>query len=87
MASGKARAYHGVMIDEHIKGSWVEWESGPAGVEPILVIETDLPLVPGVDGMRSSELDDMIDAAMKRHEKPNLQIKRTRVVPMGPYRA
>lgn len=74
------------MSNPHLKHSWIEWESGPSGVEPILVIETDIPLGPGSDGMPSSELDDLIHAAQEVHQKPGFILARVRLVPIGPYR-
>lgn len=69
------------------KGAWLEWERDPTGATPILVIETDLQLRPGVNGMPSADLDDMIDQTIAEFEKPNFKISRTRIVPTTAYRA
>jgi hypothetical protein len=49
----------------------------------VLVIETDLELDPGSERFDSSELDDLIDAAVEQFSPHGWTITRVDVVPVG----
>lgn len=86
IAPQRVKRYHLSMTHPNMKRAWIEWEYGPAGAAPILVIETDIPMSPGPNGMDSSNLDDMIDEAIKAYSSPSFTIYRARIVPLGTHR-
>jgi hypothetical protein len=75
------------MTHPNLKRSWIEWEFSPNGPAPVVVIETDLSLEPGPNGIDSSTLDDMIDEALAAHSSPNFKPQKARIVPAGKHNA
>lgn len=81
------------MSKAHLKRAWIEWlderevkgNNNRGFIHPVLVVETDLNLVPGRDALDSSSLEDIIDEAKARFENRFLKIERIRVVPVGIY--
>lgn len=81
------------MPNPHLIRAWVEWldERDVTGsnnrgfIHPILVIETDLNLVPGRDSLDSSSLEDVIAEAKEQFENRMIKIDRIRIVPVGVY--
>lgn len=68
--------------DQNIKRTWVELEDRKGELpETILVIETDLELLPGNRGWDSGAIDDMIENAKNRHSGLNITFDRVRIVP------
>lgn len=73
-------------MSEHpnAKRHWLEWETDGHGMSPkaFVVIETDLSTTPGVNGLDSSAIDDMIDAVRASYEPDHrLHIAGVRIVP------
>jgi hypothetical protein len=85
--------YDRCMSHPHLKRAWIEWidERDAKGntnrgfIHPVLVVETDLNLVPGRNTLDSSTLEDIIDEAKAQFENRILKIDRIRVVPAGMY--